>query len=426
MNKALSFNPGALIQRVGVLPRPEDDAELKRRVLIIMTLMTATAGIVWGLIYVGFSEMRAAVIPFGYSLLSLLNLIGLVIVGSLVFFRSVQLLLILMLPFLLMMMLGGFVNSGAVILWSLLAPLVALLVCGRKEAGRWFIAYLALIIVSGFLELGSPHTNNLPTDVIIAFFVLNICIPTLCAFLLLIYFVGQKNQAMNLLGEEKRKSERLLLNVLPQEIASLLIDHEDRRIAEYCDQVSVLFADVVGFTPLSEVLTPQEAVDVLDEIFTYFDQLAERHGVEKIRTIGDAYMAATGVPIPRHDHAQALARMALEMIEYVDSRPPCAGVALQVRIGVNSGPAVAGVIGTTKFHYDLWGDAVNIAARMESHGEPGKIQIAASTYDLIRDGFVCESRGVIPIKGKANMETWFLIAERTPPPDEASLNAASL
>ncbi len=426
MNKPLSPNFNTLIQRLGVLPEPEDDAELKRRVLIAMTLMTATAGIVWGVIYVGFSEPRAAAIPFGYSLLSLLNLIGLMIAGNFTIFRSFQLLLILLLPFFLMITLGGFVNSGAVIVWSLLAPLVALLVCGRKEASRWFIAYLLLVIASGFWELWAPRGNNLSPNVIIVFFVLNICIPTLCAFLLLIYFVGQKNQAMNLLGEEKKKSESLLLNVLPRQIASLLIDQQNRRIAEYCDQVSVLFADVVGFTPLSEALTPQEAVDVLDEIFTHFDQLAEKHGVEKIRTIGDGYMAASGVPIPRHDHAQALARMAMEMNRYVEFQPSRVGVTLRVRIGLNSGPAVAGVIGTTKFHYDLWGDAVNIAARMESHGEPGKIQLAASTYELIKDEFICESRGVIPIKGKADMETWFLVDERTPPPYEASLNAASL
>ena len=204
------------------------------------------------------------------------------------------------------------------------------------------IAYLLLIVASGFMEFQETAGSSLPMSLVVLFFVLNICIPTLCAFLLLIYFVSQKNQAMVLLSEEKKKSERLLLNVLPREIANLLKDHDDRRIATYCDQVSILFADVVGFTPLSERLTAQESVDILDEIFTYFDQLAGRHGVEKIRTIGDGYMAAAGVPVPRPDHAQALARMALEMNRYIESRPPHAGVTLQVRVGINSGPVMLG------------------------------------------------------------------------------------
>lgn len=389
---------------------------VQRQVLLAMAVMTAAAGILWGPLYWAFGEKEAAVIPWIYTIATLVNVAAFSVLRRQDLFRFVQLMLILMAPFLLMASLGGLVNSSAVILWSLLAPLAALLVSGRRNAERWFAAYLALVVISGVLELQAPAANALAAPVLILFFVLNICIPTLCTFLLLIYFVGQKNSALHLLNLEQAKSERLLLNVLPGEIAALLKEDNDRTIADYCENVSVLFADVVGFTPLSEKLSPQEAVDALNAIFSHFDALADKYAVEKIRTIGDGYMVASGVPTPRPDHAHALARMALDMNAYMQSRPEQAGVPMEIRVGLNSGSAVAGIVGTTKFHYDLWGDAVNIAARMESHGEPGKIQVGHATYELIKDDFVCEARGFIPIKGKEPMETWFLLAASGPWP----------
>ena len=181
-----------------------------------------------------------------------------------------------------------------------------------------------------------------------------------------------------------------------------------RTIADHFDSVSVIFADVVGFTTLTAKMAPGELVGLLNEFFSYFDSLVEKYGLEKIRTIGDNYMVAAGVPRPRNDHADALARMVLDMIEYCSSRAIVADVPLQFRIGMNSGPTVAGVIGHKKFQYDLWGDAVNTASRMESHGVPGKIQVTRETYDLIKDDFVFTARSAVDVKGKGNMETWFL------------------
>ena len=203
------------------------------------------------------------------------------------------------------------------------------------------------------------------------------------------------------------KSNRLLLNVLPKEIVPILKEH-NTTVADHFESVSVLFADVVGFTSLSVRLPPREMVDLLNEVFSFFDTLADKYGLEKIRTIGDNYMIASGVPVPRADHAHALAGMALEMMSHVDPHRPGHDVKLQFRLGMNSGPAIAGVIGRQKFHYALWGDAVNTASRMESHGVPGKIQIARPIYDLIKDDFVCVPRGLIEVKGKGQMETWFL------------------
>jgi class 3 adenylate cyclase len=209
---------------------------------------------------------------------------------------------------------------------------------------------------------------------------------------------------------EQEKSEALLLNILPAEIAGRLKAGEGT-IADSHEEVSVLFADVVGFTPLAEGMPPCDVVDLLNAVFSHFDALAEKHGVEKIKTVGDSYMAAAGVPRARPDHAVALARLALEMREFVD-RFEFFGHRLQMRIGINSGPLVAGVIGQKRFAYDLWGDAVNTASRMESHGQPGVIQITRRTYELIGAGFVCERRGTIPVKGKGQVEVWFLVHER--------------
>jgi len=232
------------------------------------------------------------------------------------------------------------------------------------------------------------------------------------SFILLYYLVNQKDIAYELLHAERGKSEKLLLNVLPKKIADIL-KNESRLIADSYPQASVLFADLVGFTPLSSEMSPQEMVQLLNEVYTHLDYLIEKHGLEKIRTIGDNYMVAAGVPTPRPDHAQALARMALDICDFTNSFQPVNGKEIQFRLGINSGSLVAGVVGQKNFHYDVWGDMVNVASRMESHGLPGKIQITSSTNELIEDQFECEPRGLIQIKGKGEMETFFLIREKS-------------
>jgi guanylate cyclase len=324
------------------------------------------------------------------------------------FFRSTQLFLILLLPFLLQIALGGFINSSAVVLWSLICPIGALLFVGPRQAAGWFIGYVALVASSGILQPYVRTSNNLPYPIVILIFVLNISAISALAFVLLVSFISQKNRAFELLRFEQAKSENLLLNILPKEIAALLKNHPGT-IADHFDCASILFADIVNFTPLSSELPPKEMVDLLNEIFSYFDDLVEKYGVEKIRTIGDNYMVASGIPRPRPDHAQALAHMALDMSAYIQSRPAVHGKRLDFRIGINSGPVIAGVIGRKKFVYDLWGDPVNTASRMESHGVPGKIQISRETYELLRDEFICEPRGSVMVKGKGEMETWYLV-----------------
>jgi class 3 adenylate cyclase/NAD(P)-dependent dehydrogenase (short-subunit alcohol dehydrogenase family) len=215
----------------------------------------------------------------------------------------------------------------------------------------------------------------------------------------------------NELELERARSESLLLNILPREIAQILKERSGT-IAQSFDQASVLFADMVGFTPLSAEMTPEDMVELLNKIYTFYDSLTEKYGLEKIRTMGDNYMVASGVPRPSPDHAVALARMALEMRDIFKDANQFAIEGLNFRIGINSGPLVAGVIGFKKFQYDIWGPTVNIASRMESQGLPGKVQITQATYELLKDEFVCEPRGTLDVKGVGEVETWFLVGRR--------------
>ena len=400
-------NLAPVISKIGADPQDSDEVRLQKALLVNASLMFLVAAIIWGIIYLLFGKWRAGLIPLSYALVSLLSILIFAWTRRYHFFRFSQLLLILLLPFFLMIALGGFVNSSAVILWSFFCPLGALLFYEPRSVPRWLLAYLGLLVLGGFLQPYVRQTNQLPPDLVIAFFVLNIGTVSGLTFILLNYFVGQKNLAFELLRLEQEKSERLLLNVLPSAIATRLKSGE-HTIADYYESASILFADLSGFTPLSAELSPGEMVELLNEIYSHFDSLVEKYGVEKIRTIGDNYMIAAGLPEPKPGHAKVLASLALEMNAYLASGPPVRGKRLSFRIGINTGPVIAGVIGHKKFAYDVWGDAVNIASRMESQGEPGKIQITRSTYEQIQDGFDCEPRGSIPVKGKGLMETWYL------------------
>jgi adenylate cyclase len=204
-----------------------------------------------------------------------------------------------------------------------------------------------------------------------------------------------------------RENERLLLNVLPATIADRLKSGEER-IADYFPDVSVLFADIVGFTSMSGSLPPQPLVEMLNGLFTQFDELAFRHGVEKIKTIGDCYMAVCGLPEHLDDHATRMARMALDMLDCLEKFNTTRGGNLHIRIGLHSGPVVAGVIGSSKFIYDLWGDTVNIASRMESTSLPDRIHVTEAVRTGLYGQFDFEERGEVEIKGKGLLRTWFL------------------
>ncbi|HEX2688674.1 MAG TPA: adenylate/guanylate cyclase domain-containing protein [Kofleriaceae bacterium] len=213
------------------------------------------------------------------------------------------------------------------------------------------------------------------------------------------------------LDQAHQRSEELLLNILPPSIAARL-KHSGGTIADGFTGVTVLFADIVGFTRLSTRLPPERIVEVLNDLFCRFDDLADQLGLEKIKTIGDCYMVAGGLPEPRSDHAEAVAEMGLAMLDIVTDLAARWGETLSIRIGIHTGPVVAGVIGKRKFIYDLWGDTVNIASRMESHGLPGTIQLSSASRALLDDKYHLKHRGIIEIKGKGQMETWLLDGKR--------------
>ncbi|MEJ2600101.1 MAG: adenylate/guanylate cyclase domain-containing protein [Anaerolineales bacterium] len=385
-------SPFTLITKIGKSVDDSQDIRLQKSLLVYGSFMFIAAGALWGIFYILFHETLAGMIPLSYAIVSCLSVVHFALTRRYRFFRASQLILILLLPFLLMISLGGFINSSAVILWSFICPLGALLFAEHKQSYRWLIAYLALLVLSGFLQSYVGATNHLTQRLVTIFFVLNIGVVSSIVFLLLHYFVGQKELAYRLLRVEQDRSESLLLNVLPREIATRLKAGE-RIIADHHPSVSIMFADLVGFTPLTNQLSPTAMVELLNEIYSHFDSLIEKHGVEKIRTIGDNYMIAAGLPRPRADHAQVMVRLALEMNAYIASLAPVEGRHLSFRFGINSGPVIAGVIGHKKFAYDVWGDTANIASRMESQGVPGKIQITQATYEMIKADFICEPHG---------------------------------
>uniref|UniRef100_A0A832H6A4 Adenylate cyclase n=1 Tax=Oscillatoriales cyanobacterium SpSt-402 TaxID=2282168 RepID=A0A832H6A4_9CYAN len=232
--------------------------------------------------------------------------------------------------------------------------------------------------------------------------------------------ITHRKQAEEALQAEQEKTELLLLNVLPTAIAEQLKQslgilqdrHSHALIAENYDEVTVMFADIVNFTTLSSNVSAPDLVGLLNRIFLVFDDLCEKHGLEKIKTIGDAYMVVGGLPDPRPDHAEAIANMALDMQQEIAQFLTYEGQNIEVRVGINTGPVIAGVIGKKKFTYDLWGDVVNTASRMESQGVAGKIQVTEATYERLKDKYHLQQRGIVEVKGKGTMQTFWLTGKR--------------
>jgi adenylate cyclase len=307
---------------------------------------------------------------------------------------------LLVASFMSVLLLGGVHHSSAILIWAFFATMLNLITLGIRESRIFFAAYLVSLIIAAAIPSQMLARPSLPEWADKMMFLFNLGAASILIKKAFDFFVGERERL-------QKQADRLLLNVLPEEIAAAL-KQEPGVIAKGYDNISILFADLADFTHLSAQLPPDEVVRLLDEVFTSFDMLVDKYGVEKIKTIGDCYMAAAGVPRPRSDHAEVLASMALEMRDYIETHSFC-GRHLRIRIGINSGPAVAGVIGHKKFSYDIWGDTVNAASRMESRGAPDCIQITEATYDLIVDKFTCAPMGKIEVKGKREMKVWRLL-----------------
>ncbi|HEY2479573.1 MAG TPA: adenylate/guanylate cyclase domain-containing protein [Solirubrobacterales bacterium] len=411
---ASSESPDWLRRLTALGSSPSDTGELRLRksVLVLSSTLMATLAFAWVGTYSVLGLWLPAAIPFAYQLATAASLFAFARTRRYQLFRRGQLLMSLLLPFALQWSLGGFANSSAVSLWAFTCPIGALLFLGARQAVPWFAAFAALVAVSGAIDPAlSANAPTIPGGVVVSFFVLNLLGVCTTTYVLLQYFVRARERALAELGVERAKSERLLLNVLPASVATRLKE-SDEVIADGFDAATVLFADIVGFTPLAQSLPPADTVVILDRVFAGWDELARRYGVEKIKTIGDAYMVAGGLPAPREDHVEAIADLALEMGNEAARCAGRSGVPLEVRIGIDSGPVVAGVIGRAKFTYDLWGDTVNTASRMESHGVPGAIQVTERIYERLRGRYELRRRGTIEVKGKGPMTTYLLLGRR--------------
>lgn len=383
---------------VGSLPEDTEDERLSKASLILTASMITILAVIWVVSYVSVGQYLSASIPFSYQVVSVATLAVAARTGRFEVFKVGQLGLMLVLPVLLQWSLGGFVPSSGVMLWSLVTPLGALVFSSHPMP--WFIGYLSLIGISGVIEpLLSPAP--IPEWLVVTFFVLNIGGVSTVVYFLLRYF-------MRGLAAEKEKSERLLQNMLPASVARRLKAGE-RPLADRFDEAAVLFADLVGFTPMSETLMPEEVVAMLDQLFSRFDEMAEQRQLEKIKTLGDAYMVVGGLPESRPDAAEAVAEMALDMQEVVATYQTSSDHSLTLRIGIDVGSVVAGVIGQRKFTYDLWGDTVNTASRMESQGIPGRIQVTPRARERLRHRFLFEPRDPLEVKGKGQMTPFLLI-----------------
>jgi len=398
----------------GVLDSQED--KLRKSLLIFAAAFMTFAVMLWLAIYWAMGVQFSSNVPLGYQLISVGSLLYYMKTRNFGVFRF-QLSLFLFAPFIMQWSMGSSVTSSGVTLWALLAPIGALVAASWRESIPWFFAYMVLTMLSGFFDymLGSGGTGGIPMNTIGLFFALNFAAMSSILYFLVRHFVietekikEQLDRQHALLAEEQKKSERVLFNVLPSNIAERLKSKEGLIADGYAD-VTVMFADLVNFTQLTEQMSPEQMVSLLNELFSEFDELSEKFGLEKIKTIGDAYMVVGGLTRERQEYAHDIVNMALAIIECVAKHPLAAKLDLGVHVGIATGPVVAGVIGTKRFIYDLWGDTVNIASRLTDDAKSGCILTDKLTYNRLRHDFLFEPPCVMNIKGKGEMVSYRLV-----------------
>jgi len=422
MSASISFLEN--IRRAGILPSDSEDLRLQKSLLVFATGLISFASMFWLFIYWQLGPQFSSTIPFVFQLLLVGNLVVYLKTQNFDSFRVIQLGLFLFMPFVAQWSMGNFITASGLSLWALLSPIGAILFIGPRESVSWFFAYLFLTVLSGCFDYYladamrmSPSTVSIQTAVF--FFALNFAAVSSIVFLLLRYSASEKlkiqarlEEAHQLLLVEQDRSERLLLNILPGPIAERL-KNSNQPIADGFADVSVMFVDIVNFTRIAEGLNPQQVFAMLNRIFSSFDELAEKYGLEKIKTIGDAYMVAGGLNNQCNDYSEALVSMALEMRDLLRNDFQVNRMHLEVRIGVGSGPVVAGVVGKKKFIFDLWGDTVNIASRITSEGVPGMVQVDEATYRRLQNSFDFNEPQTIYLKGKGNTVVHRVIGRKT-------------
>jgi class 3 adenylate cyclase len=411
----------ARIRHAGILPTDSEDVRLQKSLLFFATGLISFASMFWLFIYWQIGPHISSTIPFLFQLLLIANLAFYLKTLKLELFRQTQLALFLLMPFVAQWSMGNFVTAGGISLWALLAPIGATLMSGTRKAQGWFFAYVFLTVLSGGLEYYRAATMFLELVSIrtmLLFFVLNFTVVSALIFLLMRYSAIEKQKtqfrlekAHHLLLLEQERSERLLLNILPGKIAQR-IKKSDQTIADGFADVSVMFVDIVNFTHIAEGMTPLQVFSMLNRVFSSFDELAEQYGLEKIKTIGDAYMVAGGLNDQLENFTAALADLALAMRDLLQRDFQVNTMRLEVRIGISSGPIIAGVVGKKKFIYDLWGDTVNLASRITSEVFPGFVHVDRATYRKLWPLFDFEAPRTLRLKGKGDTIVYRLIGRK--------------
>ncbi|HNQ58310.1 MAG: hypothetical protein LC123_07845 [Burkholderiales bacterium] len=411
------------LRTAGIDPGDSDELRLNKSLLMFATGLASVASMLWLVIYWSLGPQFSSNLPFAFQILLATNLAIYIRWGNFDFFRVSQLALFLFFPFVVQWSIGNFISASGITIWGLLAPVGAILFIGAREGFAWFIAYLFLLAMSGsfdyyLADVELQTKTQIPIRTAVVFFALNFAAVSTIVFLLLRFATIEKQRAQARLSEahrllqiEQERSERLLLNILPGPVAERL-KSSNQTIADGFADVTVMFADIVNFTHIAEGMAPTQVFAMLNRIFSSFDELAEKFGLEKIKTIGDAYMVAGGLNDGDTDYSAAIADMALAMRDILRNDFTVNESHLEVRIGIGTGPVVAGVVGKKKFIYDLWGDTVNIASRITSEGVPGMIQVDATTHRRLKEHFDFHEPQTIYLKGKGETEVHRIIGRK--------------
>lgn len=386
-------------------------ATLGKSILSLLVVAESVICIFW--IYAlsnlgeGYAVMVA--VPYLYLIVSYTSLFIFYRYKHFEYFTFTQLIMLLVMPFFMQWAIGGYAASSGVAIWAILSPVGALMILGTRQSTPWFLLFVGLAFVSWVMNpYFASNALPIPTDVKNAFFLMNITGTAAILYGVLRYFQAQKERVMASLAVEQSRSDKLLLNILPFAVAERL-KKNDMRIADHYESVTVMFADLVNFTQISEKMQPIQLLDLLSQVFSRFDILADKYEVEKIKTIGDAYMVISGAPVTCVNHAHRIAQMAVEMHTVLKDVALQTGIELNMRIGINTGPVVAGVIGNSKFSYDLWGDTVNMASRMEDTCPHNAIQVTEATQKILNGLYTFKNRPNVEVKGKGIVETYLLI-----------------
>lgn len=418
-------SPGFLerLRNAGVEPGDSAELALNKQLLVFATGLVSAASMLWLAIYWAIGPQFSATLPYAFQLVLAGNLMLYIRLRNFDFFRLTQLMLFLFAPFAMQWSIGNFITGSGIILWGLLAPFGAILFFGVRESVAWFFAWVFFTALTGvfdFLLADGYATQKLDISLrtSMVFFALNFIAVATIIYVLLRFSIQEKRKIQQRLEEahrqllaEQYRSEKLLLNILPAPVAERLKNAE-QTIADGIPVATVMFADLVNFTRVASSMTPEQVFGMLNSIFSAFDDLCERFGLEKIKTIGDAYMAAGGINSTSSNPAIAIADFALAMQAVLHRDYRVNAAHMEIRVGISTGPVVAGVVGKHKFIYDVWGDTVNLASRITSEGMPGTIHCDEGTQRCLSAHFDFAAPQRINLKGKGEMTVYRLLGRK--------------